>query len=162
MLTISTWLCAGAPAHSQVEIVNTRAVSTRAVTAQDHLPRSIRIFAVEQAQVGVSGHLAQVLEEAGIPVQVYLVDDLAKAEATLNASLPRNMEEAEALMKERIQNGMAMDQEVQRGWTNVLMARQFQIRQVPAVVFDDSQVVYGEFSLESALRHYQARAELSR
>ncbi|MEJ5209422.1 DUF1525 domain-containing protein [Denitratimonas sp. CY0512] len=162
-LLLAVLAFASAPALAQgVEIVHSKAVTTRAIAPDDLLPGRIRLFVSDQAPMQVSDRLAQVLEEAGVTVDVHHVDELAKAEAALNASLPKDMAEAEALMKRRIADGMALDQEVQRGWLNVMMVRQFQIQRVPAVVFDDSQVVYGEYDLERALRHYQVAAERSR
>lgn len=145
-----------------VEITRTEVTHTRTVDLGGRLPLSVRLFTAPGAEVGASDDVLATLQNAKVQVEIHPVDELARAEAAINASLPKDMEEAERVMKKRIADGMALDQEIQRGWMHVLMVRQLQIHTVPAIVFDESQVVYGETDLGTALAHYQAFKETER
>lgn len=142
-----------------VDITHTQTTLTRPASLTDDLPASIRIFTAPGARVEASEAVTAALQAANVKVEIHAIDELARTEAELNASLPQDMQEAERVMKQRIADGMAMGQGIQQGWMNVLMVRQFQIHTVPAIVFDERQVVYGESDLGTAISYYQARKE---
>ena len=164
-LTILILAALGATAQAQVVTSTTKITHTQAHgTAVDAnlLPRRVRIFVAPDAGVDVSVAMQSLLDAARVPVEIHDIGQLARTEAALTAQLPRNADApaAAAYLKERIAQGMAMESQLQKGWLAMLLVRQLGIQRVPAIVFDDRQVVYGESALDVALGKYQdARRE---
>ncbi|MDX3928979.1 MAG: TIGR03757 family integrating conjugative element protein [Shinella sp.] len=92
---------------------------------------------------------------ATIPV-VYL-DDAGAIEARLSADLPASQDSAEAVARDRLQDGgQALQHELASAWQGVADAWSLGITTLPAVVVDRRYVVYGEPDLDKAVARIEA------
>lgn len=87
---------------------------------------------------------------------VYL-DDAGKIEARLSANLPANQDRAEAIARQRLQDGgEAFQRSLATAWQGVTDAWSLGITTLPAVVVDGRYVVYGEPEVAKAVARIEA------
>ncbi len=88
-------------------------------------------------------------------VQIYILDEPARIEAELSASLPQGKDAAE-FAQAQVQGAWRNEaQLLTRAYQGLLKARQYGVLRLPAIVFDGQVVVYGITDLEQALAEYR-------
>ena len=91
-----------------------------------------------------------------VEIEVYELDEIQLVEEQLSRDLPTNPDQAKRLVIHRISD---MDEQyrahLQRSAFSLTRAIQYGINRYPAVVFDETTVVYGVVDLVEALRIYQ-------
>lgn len=91
-----------------------------------------------------------------VAIEVYELDEIQLVEAQLSRDIPANPAQAKRLALHRISD---MDEQyrahVQRSAFGLTRAIQYGINRYPAIVFDETTVVYGVVDLVEALRIYQ-------
>lgn len=96
------------------------------------------------------------MQAQGIAVAIYDFSARKRLEAELSQGLPGDPRLAQVMVRERVsQLSENMKQALIDAHQGELNARQYRIRQVPAVVFDGRYVVYGAIDLAKALEVYQ-------
>lgn len=87
---------------------------------------------------------------------VYL-DDAGAIEARLSANLPANQDRAEAIARQRLQDGgEAFQRDLASAWQGVADAWSLGITTLPAVVVDRRYVIYGEPDVAKAVARIEA------
>ncbi len=90
-------------------------------------------------------------------IRVVLLDAPASLEATLDAQLPADPGQAEAVVRQRLaQGGASLQQRFATAYQGVADAWGLGIAKVPAVVFDRRYVVYGEPDVDRAVARINA------
>ena len=88
---------------------------------------------------------------------VYVIDALARIEATLSRNLSGNPKVAKALVLARFARMEAgLGEELEHAAQGLVRAMQYGIDRYPAIVFDGQAVVYGLTDLDLARRFYRA------
>lgn len=122
--------------------------------------QSIRIFEIEDQFVLKDARLPQ-----NLPIRVYRMDAKAQATARINLAVKErvsrldrlnygNYEAANRRAFSDLLNSSewsAINQELEAGSLAIEAALRFQIQKLPAIVFNDRHVVYGQRSLEAAM-----------
>ena len=100
------------------------------------------------------------LQAQGIAVAIYDLSARKRLEAELSRGLPGDPGLAQVMVRERVsQISENMKQALIDAHQGELNARQYRIRQVPAIVFDGRYVVYGTSDLTEALQTYGREGE---
>ena len=90
-------------------------------------------------------------------VAVVYLDDAGTIEARLSADLPSSQDSAEAIARQRLQDGgQALQHELASAWQGVADAWSLGITTLPAVVVDRRYVVYGEPDVDKAVARIEA------
>jgi integrating conjugative element protein (TIGR03757 family) len=93
-------------------------------------------------------------------VRVIQIDAASQIEAELNAHLPNNEQEASAIARQRLSNGVAdLSRRLTVAYQELTDAWSLGITKVPAVVVDHRYVVYGTLDIElavSLIDHYRS------
>lgn len=122
-------------------------------------------LAVQRAEVFIASPAIPLegidhLQAQGISVSVYDLSARKRLEAELSQGLPRDPRLAQVMVRERVsQISENMKQALIDAHQGELNARQYRIRQVPAVVFDGQYVVYGTSDVTEALQTYRREGE---
>ena len=117
--------------------------------------------AVQRAEVFIASPATPLqgighLQAQGIAVAIYDLSARKRLEAELSRGLPGDPALAQVMVRERVsQLSENMKQALIDAHQGELNARQYRIRQVPAVVFDGRYVVYGTSDVTEALQTYQ-------
>ncbi len=95
-------------------------------------------------------------------VQIYILDEPARIEAELSASLPQDKNAAAEFARARVQGAWREEaQLLTRAYRGLLTARQYGVLRLPAIVFDGTAIVYGVTDLEEALSIYRSWRQTS-
>lgn len=117
--------------------------------------------AVQRAEVFIASPTSPLqgighLQAQGIAVAIYDLSARKRLEADLSRGLPGDPALAQVMVRERVLRlSEPMKQALIDAHQGELNARQYQIRQVPAVVFDGRYLVYGTTDLTEALQTYR-------
>ena len=107
------------------------------------MAQSVTIFTDSQTQL------------LNLPPSVVVVqlDASQRIEETMSADLPANPQEAERLMRARMQSGEweTMEAELQRNAEGLAKAKALGVTKIPAIVIDDRYVVYGVSDVSRAI-----------
>ena len=124
------------------------AVAVPATQANQRLPRSIDVFTTSDRPVR-AGEQFQ--------ARMYLLDGLKALERSLSQGLPSTPEKAKAVALRRLNDlGDALQEKVDNAVEGLSLATSYQLRKLPAIVFDDGQsVVYGVDRLDRAIAIYR-------
>lgn len=88
-------------------------------------------------------------------VPIYILDEPARIEAELSASLPQGKDAAE-FTRAQVQGAWRDEaQLLTRAYRGLLKAKQYGVLRLPAIVFDGQMVVYGITDLDQALAEYR-------
>ena len=119
-------------------------------------PREIEIFTDPGYPVTGVG----AARESGITVTVYDLSAPKRAARTLGAGLPANLEQARAIVLERVNaiGAEEMKRRFKNAYRGQIQAVRYRLERYPAIVFDRGRaVVYGMTDAVEALRQYRIR-----
>ncbi|HET9644730.1 MAG TPA: TIGR03757 family integrating conjugative element protein [Burkholderiaceae bacterium] len=87
---------------------------------------------------------------------VYQLDALQRLEAELSQGLPADEAQAQRIAQQRMQRmGAALQQRVANASQGLMLAREYGIERVPAVVIDGKAIVYGVADVAAAVAAYR-------
>jgi len=98
------------------------------------------------------------LQQQGLSVKVYNLDDGKRLVAQIGANLPNNQNAAKNVLQQRFKKMGDKQVKAQfiQAYQAVTLSTQYGLTRYPAVVFNHGEsVVYGETNLVQALRLYQ-------
>lgn len=94
---------------------------------------------------------------------VYLLDGLQLLEAQLSQGLPATEAEAAQVARERVQRlGGQLQQRAANAAQGMVLATQYGIDRIPAIVIDGRAIVYGMTDVQKAVAAYALRQEPTR
>ena len=94
---------------------------------------------------------------------VYLLDGLQMLEAQLSQGLPATEAEAAQVARERVQRlGGQLQQRAANAAQGMVLAAQYGIDRIPAIVIDGCAIVYGMTDVHKAVAAYALRQESAR
>ncbi len=95
-------------------------------------------------------------------VQIYILDEPARIQAELSASLPQGKDAAAEFARAQVQGAWREEaQLLTRAYQGLLKVRQYGVLRLPAIVFDGTAIVYGVTDLEDALSIYRSWRQTS-
>ncbi len=95
-------------------------------------------------------------------VQIYILDEPARIEAELSASLPQDKNAAAEFAQAQVQGAWREPaQHLTLAYQGLLKAKQYGVLRLPAIVFDGTAIVYGVTDLEEALSIYRSWRQTS-
>ena len=123
-------------------------LASPAAFSSDHQPTSIEVFTTSEKPA--SGNEVE-------SVVIYVVDDLDQLSESLSENLPGDPEAAKELALQRIARlGDDLRWTVEHTVEGITLARNYDLEQVPAVVFDQGEsVIYGVTDVNQALAMYK-------
>jgi integrating conjugative element protein (TIGR03757 family) len=87
---------------------------------------------------------------------VYQLDALQRLEAELSQGLPADEAQAQRIAQQRMQRmGAVLQQRVANASQGLMLAREYGIERVPAVVIDGKAIVYGVADVAAAVAAYR-------
>ncbi|MDG6897891.1 hypothetical protein A6A19_07870 [Actinobacillus delphinicola] len=95
----------------------------------------------------------------------FQLDKLDELNAELSKGLPNNLQQAEAVMRQRINspNGRKLIEQIEKASTAISQAWQLGVKKSPAIVFIPTNgnpvVVYGQLNVATAVSIYRQRME---
>jgi len=90
-------------------------------------------------------------------VPIYILDEPARIEAELSASLPQGKAAAAEFARAQVQGAWRKEaQLLTRAYRGLLKAKQYGVLRLPAIVFNGTAIVYGITDLEEALSIYRS------
>ena len=107
----------------------------------------IRIFETDSIKAVVPDHWAR-------RVTRYNLDDLARAEHSINATLPADMGKAKAVAAKLISSP---PNNLQQGWEALISMAQYHVEYAPAIVFDHGKAVWYGPHLDRAIAAWRLR-----
>jgi integrating conjugative element protein (TIGR03757 family) len=142
-----------------------RAAAALAAVAVAAGAQTSRSTAVTSVQDGPAAPLkVEVFTNAAIPLAnigqatVYQLDGLQLIEAELSQGLPGDEVQAQRIAQERMQRmGTALQKRVANAGRGLMLAREYGIERVPAVVIDGKAVVYGMPDVAAAVAAYRSK-----
>lgn len=126
------------------------------------------VAAVQRAEIFIASPATPLqgiehLQAQGVAVTVYDLSARKSLEAELSQGLPGDPRLAQVMVRERVLRlSEPMKQALIDAHQGELNARQYRIRQVPAVVFDGRYLVYGTSDLTEALQTYRREGGATR
>ena len=122
-------------------------------------PLHIEVFTTQTQPITVGG----VATNAAVNLQISEVDAVERFDSALSQGLPIDPALAQREVQRRLATFNDRDVATLRlSATGVATAARLGIDRTPAIVFDQSSVIYGVTDLPVALRHYQAWAAKAR
>lgn len=126
--------------------------TTVAATAPTHLPATIEVFTTwDQRPAGRKA----VSTDTGAQIRVFVLDGIHRLEAQLSQDLPADERSAEREVLRRLR---ALDEDwqlrVKASAEALMRAMELGVERYPAIVFDETWVVYGVTDLRTAMAHY--------
>ncbi len=124
------------------------AVAVPTTRANPRMPRSIDVFTTSDRPVH-TGEQAQ--------ASVYFLDGLNALEQSLGRGLPNDPDKAKTVALQRLNDlEDALQEKVENTLEGLSLATSYQLRKLPAIVFDEGQsVLYGVDHLDRAIAIYQ-------
>lgn len=111
-----------------------------------------------QTRVEVFANSAMVIENAGDAV-IYRLDGLQMLEAELSQGLPGDPVAAERMARARMrQMGSALHSRTRNAAQGLMLAHQYGVDRMPAMVIDGKSIVYGLTDVQQALRVHAAQS----
>lgn len=118
-----------------------------------------RAAASAPARVEVFTNGAILLTQVG-GATVYQLDGLQQLEAELSQGLPGDEASAQRIALERMKRlGPALQLRVANAGRGLMLAREYGVERVPAVVIDGKAVVYGMTDVAEAVAAYRAKSK---
>ncbi len=114
------------------------------------------LFAAEAPRIEIFTTARYSISGATPAVQIYILDEPARIQAELSASLPQGKDAAAEFAQAQVQGAWREEaQLLTLAYQGLLKAKQYGVLRFPAIVFDGQMVVYGITDLEQALAYYQ-------
>ncbi|MET1256953.1 TIGR03757 family integrating conjugative element protein [Aliikangiella maris] len=96
------------------------------------------------------------LNKKNADFKIYSLDDVNNFERKQSEGLPADEEKAKEIIKKKYDKlgEKNLQQMIMKAYAAKILTLRFQLEKYPAIIFDDSVVVYGEFNLNNALNAY--------
>lgn len=120
--------------------------------------KSITVIMSNEYEIAISDEDKNKLSSDGMTLSIFNLDAVSKLENEISQLLPADEEQAQASIQAYI-NKIGQDQFNQRfkdAYQAHIFAIQHGIKHIPAFVFNEKSVVYGEQTLDAAIQQYQA------
>jgi integrating conjugative element protein (TIGR03757 family) len=126
--------------------------------AQPLLPSSIVVVKDDLTRLTKSEELDRLLKLHKIQVDVYDINAVDHFEGKINKILPGDESKAKQVIEEYIaRTGReAFEQEAIQAYQGLMAVVRFELEKYPAIVFDETSVIYGVTDLDDALKRYSA------
>lgn len=144
------WLCVAAALATVAFGACAQSTRSTVVTSVGHGP-------AEPLKVEVFTNAAIALANIG-EATVYQLDGLQLLETELSQGLPADEGQAQRIAQERMQRmGPVLQQRVANAGRGLMLAREYGIERVPAVVINGKAVVYGMPDVAAAVAAYRSK-----
>jgi len=119
--------------------------------------QTIEVFATTSDRVHFS---QQELNQHQVRFHYFILDAPMLLEKVLSHQLPNNAKHSVEILKRRLQDGK-LGRQMMHGYQGILKAQNYQLKHTPAIVFNQTQVVYGIRQVHQAILLYQKRIKLN-
>lgn len=126
--------------------------------AQPFLPSSIVVIKDDLTRLTKSERLDRILKSHKIELSVYDINAVDHFEDKINKLLPGDELKAKQAIEEYIaRTGReAFEQEAFQAYQGLMAVVRYELKKYPAIVFDETSVIYGVTDLDDALKRYSA------
>ena len=127
------------------------------VRAESVLPSKIVVIKDSQTSFVTSDSMGKQLISRTIDLEIYDIDAVDRFEFEINKQLPGDEVKAKLAFDEYL-NRMgrkAFEKEAVQAYQGIMTIVRYDLKKYPAIIFDNSSVIYGVTDLDEALSRYQ-------
>lgn len=146
------------PLYKTIFPVMALMVLCHSVFAKPFLPSSIVVIKDDLTRLTKSEELDWILKAHKIELSVYDINAVDHFEAKINKILPGDELKAKQAIEEYIaRTGREVfEQEAIQAYQGLMAVVRYELKKYPAIVFDETSVIYGVTDLDDALKRYSA------
>jgi integrating conjugative element protein (TIGR03757 family) len=133
-------------------------VLCNSAVAQPLLPSSIVVIKDDLMELTKSAEVVQLMKSHKIQMSVYDINAVDHFEGKINKILPGDELKARQALEEYISRTgrAAFEQEAIQAYQGLMAVVSYELKKYPAIVFDETSVIYGVTDLDDALKRYSA------